>query len=260
MSTETVRNRVLLALPASSRDHILHHCKHVEFPAGHTLYLAEEPVQLAYFIDSGLVSLIKTMQNGRRAEIGAIGTEGVVGLFAALGLPYAIAEYVVQIPVSAWCMNIAAMRQEITSNYKFHDVFYKYLFLFADQIAQTAACNRVHPLYQRCCRWLLFAHDNAFSDQFNFTHEFFASLLGVQRPSLTLVANSLQKRGLIKYKHGHLTILDRRGLEKASCECYETIRQHRDQAFGHTERAPIGGGSSITRERRAAANFLQINS
>ncbi len=228
---ESLRNRVLLALPAAARGQIMNHCVHVEFRSGHTLYLAEAPIEHVYFVESGLVSLIKVMQNGRRAEIGAVGSEGLVGLFAGHGSASAFAEHVVQVPVSAWRISVTAMRREMAGNALVRDAVAEYALLLIDQIAQTAACSQLHSLEQRCCRWLAMAHDNALADQFLVTHDLLASLLAVRRPSVSLVAKRLQLKGLIHYRHGRITILDRAGVEQASCECYRLMRRNIARAF-----------------------------
>lgn len=210
---------------------MLHHCQRVEFPSGHMIYPAGAPVEHAYFIESGLVSLVKTMEDGQSVEIGAIGTEGLVGLFAVYGFDRVLADYLVQVPVVAQRVKRATLRDEISKHEMLRGLVERYLFLLVYQIAQVAACNRLHSLEQRFCRWLLTAHDNAFADHFSFTHEFLAALLGVQRPSLSTAANRLQKRGLIRYVHGRVTILDRAAIEAGSCECYRIIRHRIDALF-----------------------------
>lgn len=231
MSESSVRNRLLLALPSSVCASVVRHCRYVEFPAGHAIYLAGSPLEHIYFIDCGLVSMIKTMEDGRRAEIGVVGTEGVVGIFSVHGYRRAIVEYLVQVPVSAWRIGAAAFHNEMAKHEAFREFVDRYLFLLVDQIAQTAACNRLHSLKRRCCRWLLLAHDNSWGDQFKFTHELLATLLGVQRPSLSMTANGLQALGLIRYSHGRITILNRPQLEEIACECYHTMRRRTDQVF-----------------------------
>lgn len=228
---QETRNRILLALPQKVREQMLRHCQRVEFPSGHMIYPAGAPVEHAYFIESGLVSLVKSMEDGQSVEVGAIGTEGIVGLFAVYGFDNALADYLVQVPVVAQRVKRTTLRDELSNHEVFHGLVEKYMFLLVYQIAQAAACNRLHSLEQRLSRWLLTAHDNAFADHFSFTHEFLAALLGVQRPSLSTAANRLQKRGLIRYMHGRVTILDRAAIEKAACECYRTIRQRIDALF-----------------------------
>ncbi len=210
----------------------MHHCHYVELPHGHVIYPAGAPAEQLYFVDSGLVSLIKTMEDGRSVEIGAVGVEGLVGVFAALGIQRPFVDYVIQVPAVALRVNRTTLRNEIARHEALRDLTERYLYLFVEKIAQTAACNRLHSLRQRCCRWLLLAHDNVPSDSFSFTHEFLASLLAVRRPSLSATANELQKQGLIRYVHGHVTVVDRPALEKASCECYRTIRGQIDAMFG----------------------------
>lgn len=210
---------------------MLRHCQYVEFPSGHVIYQAGAPVEHVYFINSGLVSLIKTMKDGRSVETGAMGTEGLAGVFATYGFDRPFVDYVVQVPMVALRISCKTLRTEISKHDILCDLVEKYLCLLIEHITQTAACNRFHSVKQRCCRWLLVAHDNAFSDNFSFTHEFLASLLGVQRPTLSTTANSLQKRGLIHYVHGRITILDRATIEKDSCECYRAIRRQIDALF-----------------------------
>jgi CRP-like cAMP-binding protein len=220
-----LHNRLLLALSHELRERLMAHCRLVEFPAGHSIYSADAPTDAVYFVNHGLVSMIKRMEDGKSVEVGAAGIEGLIGLFAVLGFDRALVDYVVQVPVAALCINKESFRHEMYSHSDLRRLVEQYLFFVVDQIAQSAACNRLHTLERRCCRWLLTAHDNAFADHFSFTHEFLASLLGVQRPSLSVTAHGLQKRGLIDYKHGHVTIVDRAGLELNSCSCYQATRR-----------------------------------
>jgi CRP-like cAMP-binding protein len=234
--SEKLRNRILLALPSELREELLRHCRYVEFGSGHVIYPAGAPVERVYFIDCGLVALIKSTADGRSTEVGAVGIEGLVGVFAANGLVRPLVDYVVELPVTALCIDLSTLQNAMEGHCDLSRLIDKALFLHVEQIAQTAACNRLHSLEQRCSRWLLVAHDNAFSDQFSFTHEFLATLLGVQRPSVSMTANGLQKRGLIQYVHGKATILNRAAIEKLSCDCYDTIREEIDELFGPANR------------------------
>ena len=228
---KTIFNRILLALPPEVCGQILRNLHHVEFTSGQTIYLEGAPIEQIYFLNSGLVSLIETMEDGRSVEIGVVGVEGLVGVFALFASGSALVNYVVQVPVMALCIDRKTLQNELSKHEAFQCLVHKYLFLLAKQLAQTAACNRLHSLEQRCCHWLLVAHDSALSESFLFTHEFLALLLGVQRPSVSMTANGLQKRGLIRYTHGHITILDRAAIERASCECYRVIRRQVDDLF-----------------------------
>jgi CRP-like cAMP-binding protein len=213
------------------RERLSRQCQHIELPPGQIIYAAGAPVEHMYFIESGLVALVKTLEDGQTVEIGAKGTEGLVGLVAFYGSHHAFADYIVQVPVVAERVKRTFLQHEISHNQILRGLVERYLFLVVDQIAQTAACNRLHSLEQRLCRWMLTAHDNTFSNHFSFTHEVLATLLGVQRPSLSAVANQLQKSGLIHYVHGRMTILDRAAIEERSCECYRAMRTRIGSAY-----------------------------
>ena len=227
-----IHNRILLALPPKVREEILRSSDHVEFPSGHVIYATGARIENIYFINSGLVSLIKTMEDGRSAEVGCMGSEGLVGLFATYGSGLALVDYIVQVPVKVLRIDCKTLQSELLTHEAFRGLVQGYLFLLANQLAQTAACNRLHSLEQRFCHWLLVAHDSVLCDNFLLTHEFLALLLGVQRPSVSITANRLRKRGLVRYTHGHFMILDRDGIEKTSCECYRSIRKQIDDLFG----------------------------
>jgi CRP-like cAMP-binding protein len=215
---------------------VLRHCEHVELASGQVIYAAAAMIEYAYFVNSGLVSLVKVMEDGRSVEIAAVGSEGLLGLFAAYGFDRALVDHIVQVPATALRIPRKALQDAILKHDALRRVMTRYLLLVAEQLAQVSACNRLHSLEQRCCLWLLVAHDNAFSDQFQLTHEFLASLLGSQRSSVSTTANALQKRGLIRYLHGRISILDRAALESAACECYRTRHIQIDQVFGAGKR------------------------
>ncbi len=228
-----ILNRILLALPDETCDQLLRQCRRVEWKSGHVIYTNSAPVEYVYFVNGGLVSLIKTMDDdGRSVQVGAVGSEGVVGLFAAYGFDAAVADYVVQAPGAALRINRTTLQNEMQKHDALKNMLARYLFLLAGQLLQVSACNRLHSLEQRCCHWLLVAHDNVRSDKFRFTHDFLALLLGVQRPSISVTANGLQKRGLIRYSHGQITMLDRAAVEQVACECYRTLRSRINHVFG----------------------------
>ena len=224
-------NRILLALPTEIRERLLCACHRVEFPYGHVIYRAGAAVEDAYFVDSGLVSLVKSMADGRSAEIGTVGAEGLVGAGTAFKVDRALTDYVVQVPMATRRISGSVLRREMAKHDALSRALTSFLFLQREQFVQVSACNRLHSLEQRCCHWLLVAHDSALADEFQLTHEFLASLLGVQRPSLSMTANGLQKRGLIRYHYGRMTILDRAALEETACECYRTLCRQIDELF-----------------------------
>ncbi len=231
-ANEKLFNRILLALPRAVREEILRQCEQVELTSGQMIYAGGAAVDYAYFVNSGLVSLVKGMEDGRSVEIVAVGNEGLLGLFAAYGFDHALVDHVVQVPALALRFSRRALQTAMSKHDALRRVMTRYLLLIAEQLAQVSACNRLHSLEQRCCQWLLVAHDNALSDQFQLTHEFLASLLGAQRTSVSMTTNRLQRRGAIRYAHGRISILHRAALEETACECYRARRNQIDQVFG----------------------------
>jgi CRP-like cAMP-binding protein len=227
-----ISNRILLALPAEVCTEVLHEYRPVEFPSGHVIYQAGQVVDLAYFVNSGLVCLLKNMEDGRSVEVAAVGAEGLLGVLSVFGSRNVLADYVVQIPTAAYSVGLSVLQRQMSRHVVLHDAMAKSLSVLTEQFAKISACNRLHSLQQRCSSWLLIAHDNVSENTFELTHEFMALLLGVQRPSVSMTAKGLQKRGLIRYSHGHVTIRNRAGLEEVACECYRTRRRLIEQAFG----------------------------
>ena len=224
-------NRILLALPRAALQRIRHHLTPVVLERGQVIYHPDATIRKLYFVNRGLVSLVRTMRDGRTVEVGSIGIEGVTGFSALLGIESATFECIVQVPGIALCGSLDALRPEARRSQHLAHLAHRYYQLVIGQIAQTAACNRLHSLEQRCCRWLLIAHDSVRTDSFPLTHEFLAMMLGVQRAGVSIAAKALQQAGLIRYVRGHMTIVDRAGLEAATCECYDTIRHMTDRLF-----------------------------
>lgn len=201
----------------------------VTIPRGTILHTLDEPIQHVHFVTRGLVSLVKTMRDGRTVEIGAIGRNGVTGVNALFGIKTALFESIMQIPGDARRIDVMDLRQIMEKEPDLHRLMEAYVHVLAAQIAQTAACNRLHSTDERCSRWLLTCHDAAATDTFQLTQEFLSMMLGVRRASVTNTARDLQNAGLIAYRTGRITILDRSKLEARACECYETIRALSDK-------------------------------
>jgi CRP-like cAMP-binding protein len=231
-TVQMISNRILLALPPELCSDILRECRHVEFPSGHAIYQSGTAVNDAYFVNSGLVCLLKNMQDGRTVEVAVVGAEGLLGVLSVFGSGHVVADYIVQIPASVYRINLSVLQREMARHVELHQAIAKSLSVLTQQLAQVSACNRLHSLEQRCSTWLLIANDNAPSREFQLTHEFMAQLLGVQRPSVSITANGLQRRGLIHYSHGRVIILDRLALEQIACECYRMRGQQIERAFG----------------------------
>ncbi len=226
-----LHNRLLLALPRHAFDRLQPLLEPLETTRGQEIDRVDGVIDDLYFVDRGLVSMVKTTHDGRSVEVGAIGVEGVTDPIALFGIDRAVLETIVQIPGSAFRIRREALRDATQADDAIQGMMKAYARFALSQIALTAACNRLHSLEQRCCRWLLIAHDSALSDSFQLTHEFLAMMLGVQRASVSITANALKKAGVVTYSHGKMTIVDRRALEEGSCECYATMRAELSRLF-----------------------------
>jgi CRP-like cAMP-binding protein len=196
------------------------------------LYDAGEPIDFVYFIETGVGSLVNTMANGQAAEVGTIGNEGMVGLPIVFGDNRAPTSVYVQVPGAGLRMRATRFKQALAQSPSMQMVMLRYAHAVFNQVAQSAACNHFHPIQQRCCRWLLMTHDRMQSDEFLLTQEFLAMMLGVQRTGVTAAASVLQREDLIEYRRGNVTILNRRGLERRSCECYGVSKREFDRLLG----------------------------
>ncbi len=224
-------NRLLLAMPRPAYERLQARLHPIGIERQQILHNINRPITHVYFVERGLVSLIKTMHDGRVVEIGAVGIEGMVGANTILGMRNAILDCIVHIPGTAKRMTLDDLWTEMDRSAVLRDLLFRYAHYRISQLAQSSACNRLHTLEQRCCRWLLIAHDSAQSDSFPLTQEFLAMMLGVQRTGVTFATLSLQKVGLIRSRRGEVTIVNRRGLEALACECYASLRTELDELF-----------------------------
>jgi CRP-like cAMP-binding protein len=225
-----VNNRLLRALSPAARDLIFPHLQRIELQPG--VVICEPGTRFAslLFIEHGMVSLVKHMQDGRAVEIGAIGIEGLVSPLAIFD-PEALLQSVVQLPGSALAIGRTEFQDALEASSEIRALMRRYAGVSLNQIVQTAACNALHGLEQRTARWLLVAHDTALSDSFPLTHEGLATMLGVHRSSLSLAVSILERAQVIDASRGRITVTSRTGLEAASCECYHTIRAQIDRVF-----------------------------
>jgi CRP-like cAMP-binding protein len=224
-------NRFLRALPSHLFERLAEKFEAVPLEHGAVLTHAGALAHHHYFPDRGLISLVKIMEDGRMAEVGFVGIEGFVGASALLGLERASFETVVQLDGRGRRIKSAILRAEMDRSPVLKELLLRYLHYAINQLGQTAACNRLHSLRQRCCRWLLTANDNAGEPTFTLTHEFLALMMGVSRPSLSLTVAALQDRGIIRYQRASLTIRDRSALESGSCECYGALLNALERVF-----------------------------
>jgi CRP-like cAMP-binding protein len=225
-------NRLLDLLPAKDYQSLHPHLERVPLTYKQSLYKALKPAAFVYFIEAGVGSLVNTMANGDASEVGTVGNEGVVGLPLLLGDERAPTSLYIQVPGVGLRMKAALFKQELARSASMRVVMLHYAHAFFNQVAQSAACNQFHTLQQRCCRWMLMTHDRMHADEFLLTQEFLAMMLGVQRTGVSVAASALQRAGLIRYVRGNVSVLDRRGLEKRSCECYGVSKKEFDRLLG----------------------------
>jgi CRP-like cAMP-binding protein len=223
------RNRLLAALPADEAARLAPNLSETTLEQHRRLETPEAAATHVYFPWGGVCSLTTLMRDGRMVEVGTIGNEGMVGMSVYFGgvLPAALTMVQVAGP-GAHAMRAGVFTAEMAREGPLYHVIRRYSQALLGLIMQSAACNGLHAVEQRCARWLLMAHDRV-GDTIDLTQEYLASMLGVRRPSVTEVARALQARDLIKYARGRITILDRRGLEKLSCECYPVTRANFDR-------------------------------
>ena len=207
------------------------HTSEVALSVGRVIAEPGEPVVNVYFPSSGVVSIITLLENGDRVESLTVGREGAVGLLAAFGDPRFTSRGVVQISGAALRIDARVLRETANSSATIRDTVIRYAQVTEAQLHQSAACNAMHSIEARLCRWLLTCEDRVGDEILPLTQEFLAMMLGVQRTSVTTAAQALQRRGLIEYRRGRITILDRHGLEHSSCECYRTIEATYDRVF-----------------------------
>jgi CRP-like cAMP-binding protein len=228
-ASEPHANRLLGLLSPRDYQRLRPHLHRIPLEYKQSLYRASKPINFVYFIETGVGSLVNTMKNGDAAEVGTIGNEGAVGLPILFGDNRAPTSVYVQVPGAGLRMKASLFEKELMQSGSMRTVMLHYAHAFFNQVAQSAACNHYHSLQQRCCRWLLMTHDRMQSDEFLLTQEFLAMMLGVQRTGVTAAAGALQRSGLIRYKRGNVTILNRRGLVQRSCECYGVSKKEFDR-------------------------------
>jgi CRP-like cAMP-binding protein len=232
-----INNRLLLALPPVTLDRILRISEPVSLVRGRQIETVGQPIRCIHFVNRGLVCATKTMEDGRVVEIAAIGTEGTTEFVALVGMDRALVDMVVRIPGTAIRIRREDFIHEMENDEPLRHLMQSYVRFGLSEIARHIACNRLHHVDQRCCRWLLIAHDHALSDEFPLTHEELAMMLGYQRAGVSIAMASLVKAGLIKHKRGKVIVSDRPGLEAASCECYREMQNELDEFLPRPKKA-----------------------
>ncbi len=224
MATQNV-NLFLSILSPASRERLMSHSTEIPLPLKTDLYVAERTPAYAYFLTSGIASVVTTMSDGATAEVGLIGREGVVGSLHLLGNAPVSTHCFVQLEATGLRIEFAQLQAEFHSSVEIRSRILEFVQEQALSVSQLAACQRLHEAEARLARWLLMARDRTHSDTLDFTQEFLAMMLGAQRTTVTMVAGGLQRRGLIEYRRGRVKILDGKGLESAACDCYKVTRR-----------------------------------
>ena len=226
---EAVQNHLLGDIREDELERLLPNLQPLSLPLGQVLYESNEKLDYVYFPTTAIISLLYIMENGSSAEIGVVGNDGMVGIAIFMGGDTTPNRAVVQSAGRAFKIRASLMKDEFTLGGRFHNLCLRYTQALITQISQTAVCNRLHSVDQQLCRWLLLSHDRLPSDRIIMTQDLISNMLGVRREGITHAAKKLQKSGYISYVRGDMTILNRKGLEKTACECYQVVRTEYDR-------------------------------
>jgi CRP-like cAMP-binding protein len=231
-TAELTGNRLLARLSPEEYERLLPHLEPVSFALGEVIYESGGRQSHIYFPTNAIISLLYLMENGASAEMGVAGCEGLVGVALFMGGDSVPNRAVVQSAGDALRMKTKVLKDEFARGGTFQCLLLRYTQALMTQMSQTAVCNRLHTVEQQLCRWLLLSRDRLDTDELVMTQELIANMLGVRREGVTHAAGRLQESGLISYVRGRITILDRRGLEAAVCECYKVVKDEYDRLLG----------------------------
>jgi CRP-like cAMP-binding protein len=221
-----VSNKILLSIPDGEYNSLRPHLEYLRLPNHLVLHEAGGRLEFAFFPNRGLISLVVVMKDGKTAEAGVVGNEGFTGTPAVVGLSRGPLQAVVQVTGDGFRVKVGALQNTLESTPQLRLMLNRYIAIRGMQIAQTAACNRLHGIEQRLTRWLLMTQDRVGSGALPITHDFLATMLGTDRPTVSLAAAVLQKKKLIEYTRGAVKIVNRNKLEDSACECYGVIRTY----------------------------------
>lgn len=229
--TKQGQNRLLASLPDEAREALTRGATRESLGIKDSLFKANERITHVYFPLGGVMSLVIRMSDGIAVEVATIGNEGFVGSPVFLGAESSPTEAFCQVPGEVLKLPVEAFISALQRRPELVEVIRRHTQALINQISQSTACNHLHSVQERMCRWLLMTQDRVGRDQLNLTQEFLAQMIGVRRPSVTVVAGILQQAKLIEYRRGRVTVLDREGLEEAACECYRVVREEYERLF-----------------------------
>lgn len=229
---DALMNHLIAALPADEFIRLKPNLEPVSLALGEVIYESGEQLEYIYFPTTAIISLLYIMENGSTAEIGMAGNDGLVGIALYMGGSTTPSRAIVQSAGNAFRMPSRALKDEFSRGGVFQKILLRYTQSLMTQISQTAVCNRLHTVEQQLCRWLLINHDLLQTNKLIMTHDLIANMLGVRREGVSIAAGNLQKKGLIKYVRGTITMLDRDALELAACECYRVVKDEYDRLLG----------------------------
>jgi CRP-like cAMP-binding protein len=235
MTKNPQANRLLARLPEAERQRLLPLLRPVTLALDQRLYESRGPIDYAYFPTGAVLSALNIMQDGSAIEVATIGNEGLAGHTIAVGGRRSVNRVIVQIADGGLRIEASALRQEAEKGGPFKDLLEDYHESFMAQVSQSVACNGLHKVEQRCCRWLLMTRDRVGSDDLQLTHEYLGLMLGVRRASVTDVLRPLQEAGLLRSHRGTVSIIDRAGVEARCCECYRLVKDEYDRLLGAAE-------------------------
>ncbi|MEW6495917.1 MAG: Crp/Fnr family transcriptional regulator [Cyanobacteriota bacterium] len=225
-------NRLLASLPSEELTALQPHMEQVSLSHGQSIILPYEPIPFVYFPVNSLLSLVTVMEDGSTVEAGCIGREGMAGLPVLLDAGTTPMRTLTQIPGQAVRVKAEMIKQAFDKGGALQKILHRYIHTTIVLSSQTAACNRLHHLEARLCRWLLMSSDGVDSEKLSLTHEFLSMMLGVRRAGVSEAASQLQSKGLIRYQRGNIQILDRKNLETSACECYGVVKAEYERLFG----------------------------
>jgi CRP-like cAMP-binding protein len=231
-SDNALMNHLLAALPMEALARLEPSLEPVSLALGEVIYESGEQLEFVFFPTTAIISLLYIMEDGSTAEIGMAGNDGLVGIALFMGGSTTPNRAVVQSAGNAFRLRAKALNFEFHLSGEFQNILLRYTQYLMTQISQTAVCNRLHSVEQQLCRWLLINHDLLQTNKLVMTHELIANMLGVRREGVSIAAGHLQKKKLIKYVRGTITMLDREGLEATTCECYQVVKEEYDRLLG----------------------------